>query len=85
MQAVDVNSWYSRPDHGQLCQVIEAQVLRDKVICRVWMPGRDSVVRLPASRPSAPGECRDRLDFTPTKNILSRSGWLCRAIAAKIW
>ena len=45
-----VNSWYYSPDHGQLCQVIEAQTLWGETTCRVWLPGRDSVVRIPASR-----------------------------------
>jgi len=44
------NSWYYSPDHGQLCQVIEAQTLWGETTCRVWLPGRDSVVRIPGSR-----------------------------------
>jgi len=44
------NSWFYSPDHGQLCQVIEAQTLWGETTCRVWLPGRDSVVRIPASR-----------------------------------
>ncbi len=47
---IDANSWYYSPDHGQLCQVIEAQTLWGETTCRVWLPGRDSVVRIPASR-----------------------------------
>lgn len=47
---IDENSWYYSPDHGQLCQVIEAQTLWGETTCRVWLPGRDSVVRIPASR-----------------------------------
>lgn len=47
---IDANSWYYSPDHGQLCQVIEAQILWGETTCRVWLPGRDSVVRIPASR-----------------------------------
>jgi hypothetical protein len=43
------NSWYYSPDHGQICQVIEAQTLWGETTCRVWLPGRDSVVRIPAS------------------------------------
>jgi len=46
----DLNSWYYSPDHGQLCQVIETQTLWGETTCRVWLPGRDSVVRIPASR-----------------------------------
>ncbi|HPH11077.1 MAG TPA: helicase-related protein [Thermotogota bacterium] len=44
------HSWYYSPDHGQLCQVIEAQTLWGETTCRVWLPGSDSVVRIPASR-----------------------------------
>ena len=47
---IDANSWYFSPDHGQLCQVIETQTLWGETTCRVWLPGRDSVVRVPASR-----------------------------------
>jgi len=41
-------SWYYSPDHGQLCKVIESQTLWGKTTCRVWLPGSDSVVRIPA-------------------------------------
>jgi superfamily II DNA or RNA helicase len=50
MGAITQSAWYYSPDHGQLCQVIEAQTLWGETICRVWLPGRDSVVRIPASR-----------------------------------
>ncbi len=46
---IDANSWYYSPDHGQLCQVIEIQTLWGGTTCRVWLPGSDSVVRLPAA------------------------------------
>ncbi|NLD05173.1 MAG: DEAD/DEAH box helicase, partial [Synergistaceae bacterium] len=42
--------WYYSTDHGQLCQVIEAQTLWGDSTCRIWLPGRDSVVRIPATR-----------------------------------
>ena len=42
--------WLWSEDHGQLCQVIEAQTLWGETTCRVWLPGRDSVVRIPVSR-----------------------------------
>jgi len=48
MMRIDANSWYYSSDHGQLCQVIEAQTLWGETTCRVWLPGRDSVVRIPA-------------------------------------
>jgi len=41
--------WYYSPDHDQLCQVIETRTLWGETICRVWLPGLDSVVRVPAS------------------------------------
>jgi superfamily II DNA or RNA helicase len=47
---IDANSWYYSPDHRQLCKVLEAQTLWGETTCRVWLPGRDSVVRIPASR-----------------------------------
>jgi len=47
---IDASSWYYSPDHSQLCQVIESQTLWGEITCRVWLPGRDSVVRVPASR-----------------------------------
>ena len=47
---IEANSWYYSTDHGQVCQVIEAQKLWGETTCRVWLPGRDSVVRIPASR-----------------------------------
>ncbi len=43
-------SWVYSEDYGQICQVIEAQTLWGEATCRVWLPGRDSVVRIPASR-----------------------------------
>jgi superfamily II DNA or RNA helicase len=43
-------AWTYSPDHGQVCQIIESQTLWGETTCRVWLPGRDSVVRIPASR-----------------------------------
>jgi len=48
--SIRVHQWFYSPDHQQLCQVIEAQTLWGETTCRVWLPGRDSVVRIPASR-----------------------------------
>ena len=42
--------WYYSPDYRQPCQVIESQTLWDERTCRVWLPGNDSVVCVPASR-----------------------------------
>jgi SNF2 family DNA or RNA helicase len=48
--SIRVHQWFYSPDHQQLCQVIEAQTLWGETTCRVWLPGRDSVVRIPASK-----------------------------------
>lgn len=50
MMIIETNGWYYSPDHGQICKVIESQTLWGETTCRVWLPGRDSVVRLPAAR-----------------------------------
>ncbi|MCG7853241.1 MAG: hypothetical protein MIO92_12035, partial [Methanosarcinaceae archaeon] len=42
--------WYFSPDHGQLYEVIETKMFWGETTCRVWLPGRDSVVRVPVSR-----------------------------------
>ncbi len=49
-ERTDANRWHYISDHGQICQVIETQTLWGEATCRVWLPGRDSVVRVPASR-----------------------------------
>ena len=43
-------SWAYSEDYGQTCQVIETQTLWGDTTCRVWLPGRDSVVRTRRSR-----------------------------------
>ena len=45
----DTNSWYYSPEYGELCQVIETQILWGETTCRVWLPGRGAVVCVPAS------------------------------------
>jgi SNF2 family DNA or RNA helicase len=42
--------WCYSLDHGQVCQVIEAQTLWGETTYRVWLPSRDSVIRITASR-----------------------------------
>ena len=42
--------WYYSPEHGELCRVIETQTLWGETVCRVWLPGKDTVVRVPAAR-----------------------------------
>jgi superfamily II DNA or RNA helicase len=53
MMPIDANRWCYSPDHKQICQVIETQTLWGETTCRVWLPGRDTVVRIPASRLTA--------------------------------
>ena len=45
-----MGDWCYSPDHRQLCQVIEIQTLWGEMVCRVWLPDCDSVIRIPASR-----------------------------------
>jgi len=42
--------WYYSPEHGQLCRVIETQTLWGKSVCCAWLPAKDTVVQLPATR-----------------------------------
>jgi len=50
VRQIEINHWYFSPDHRQICQVIESQTLWGDTTYRVWLPGRDSVVCVPASR-----------------------------------
>lgn len=43
-------AWAYSEDYEQGCQIIETQTLWGETICRVWLPGRESVVRVSASR-----------------------------------
>ena len=45
-----MGDWFYSIDHKQICQVIESQTLWGDTTCRVWFPGLDSVIRIPASR-----------------------------------
>ena len=47
---IEPDNWYYSPEHGEICQVIETQTLWGETICRVWLPSKDVVVRLPATR-----------------------------------
>lgn len=42
--------WAYSKDYKQTCQVIETQTLWGETTCRVWLPGRDAVVSVPAFR-----------------------------------
>ncbi len=41
--------WLYSIEHHQACRVIERQELWGDTTCRVWLPGSDSVVRIPAA------------------------------------
>jgi len=43
-------NWYYLPEYGEVCQLIEAHSLWGETVCRVWLPGRNAIVQLPASR-----------------------------------
>jgi hypothetical protein len=45
----DTGNWHYSEEHKQLCRVIETQILWGDTTCRVWLPGPDSVVRIPAA------------------------------------
>jgi ERCC4-related helicase len=49
-EPIRVHQWLYSSDHAQLCQIIETQTLWGETVCRVWLPSRDFVVRIPASR-----------------------------------
>ena len=42
--------WAYSEDYGQICQVIETQTLWGETTCKVCLPSRDTVVRIPAVR-----------------------------------
>ncbi|WP_424661752.1 DEAD/DEAH box helicase [Dissulfurimicrobium hydrothermale] len=44
------DNWAYSPDHHQPCLILESQTLWGETVCRVWLPDRDAVVRLPAAR-----------------------------------
>ncbi|MFH1719757.1 MAG: hypothetical protein ABIF19_20585 [Planctomycetota bacterium] len=47
---MEPSKWAWSIDHRQTCRIVEVQDLWGETTCRVWLPGRDSVVRIPASR-----------------------------------
>lgn len=49
-------SWVWSIEHGQQCQIIETQSLWSEVVCRVWLPEQDTVVRVRADKLRPIGE-----------------------------
>jgi len=46
----ETGTWLWSLDHRELCRVIETQTLWGETVCRVWLPCKDTVVRVPAAR-----------------------------------
>ncbi len=46
--------WAYSIEHQELCQVIDVQELWDQVVCKVWVPTRNRVERIPSDRLSSP-------------------------------
>lgn len=44
-----MNKWQYSAVHNYTCKVIQTQTFWDETICRVWLPGSGSVVRIPAA------------------------------------
>jgi superfamily II DNA or RNA helicase len=47
---MEIGEWLYSLEHHQMCQVVEVQTLWGMTTCRIWLPDRDSVVRICASR-----------------------------------
>ncbi len=45
-----LGDWAWSEDRKEICRVVETQHLWSETICWVWLPDRDAVVRIPASR-----------------------------------
>lgn len=43
-------NWVWATEYGEVCRIVDTQTLWGETTCRVWLPGSDSVVRVPASR-----------------------------------
>src|SRR6266566_1545109 len=46
--------WAYSIEHQELCKVIDVQELWDQVVCKVWLPTRNRVERIPSDRLSSP-------------------------------
>lgn len=50
MNSLGRGAWHYACDYREPCQIIDSQTLWGETICRVWLPGRDAVVRVAADR-----------------------------------
>ncbi|HUS84503.1 MAG TPA: hypothetical protein VMX56_05130 [Anaerolineales bacterium] len=67
------SGWHYSPEHGQICQVIETQKLWGEATCRLWIPGKDAVVRIPASKLSRERE-KGEFAFAARRRSIERIG-----------
>ncbi len=44
-----IDQWQYSTIHNSACKIIEEQTLWGQVVCRVWLPNQDAVVRVPSS------------------------------------
>jgi superfamily II DNA or RNA helicase len=42
--------WAWSDEHREICRVVDAQELWGEILCRIWLPARDSVVRIRSDR-----------------------------------
>ncbi len=42
--------WCAFPERGTVCRIVDIQTLWEEAVCRVWLPDRDIVMRVPAAR-----------------------------------
>jgi hypothetical protein len=47
---MELGEWAWSMEQRQVCRTIEAHTFWGETTCRVWLPGTDSMVRIPASR-----------------------------------
>lgn len=67
--------WQYSTVHNSACKVIEEQTLWGQMVCRVWLPNQDAVVRVPAS---------DLSPLTTRHSSLTTSHMAYVAAAAKV-
>jgi len=53
---MEEGAWVYSIKHGQVCRVIESEMLWGKATCRIWIPSQDAVVRVRAEQLKRPDE-----------------------------
>lgn len=49
-EPVNDKAWCYSPDYGQHCLIMETQKLWGETTCRVWLPEKEAIVRIPSTR-----------------------------------